>query len=149
MSPVAPRQYELVYIVAPEASDQEIAEVHTEVETIVARFDGQIEKSENWGKRRLAYPIDRHKEGTYVLELIAGSGDLMKELDRRLRVSDRVIRHLVIRVDEETKVAERRAAERKALRARRRSVRGLPSEPEAADAGGAAEGGQAADAAKE
>ena len=47
---------------------------------------GQIEKTENWGRRKLAYEIGRHKEGTYVLEVILGSGELMKEIDRRLKV---------------------------------------------------------------
>ena len=69
----------LIYIVTPDASDQDVAGVHAEVESIVARFNGQIENTEHWGKRRLAYVIGDHKEGTYVLELIRGSGDLVKE----------------------------------------------------------------------
>ena len=52
---------------------------------------GQIEKTENWGRRKLAYEIGHHKEGTYVLEVIIGSGELMKEIDRRLKVID--LRH--------------------------------------------------------
>ena len=70
-------------------------------------MNGQIEKTENWGRRKLAYEIGRHKEGTYVLEVINGSGELMKEIDRRLKVTDLVIRHLVVRVDEEQGVVER------------------------------------------
>ena len=150
MSPVAPRQYELIYIVTPDASDQDVASVHVEVESIVARLNGQIENTEQWGKRRLAYMIGHHKEGTYVLELICGSGDLVKELDRRLRVSDHVIRHLVVRVDEESRVAERRTAERKEWRERRRSRRGLTGDREASDPSLVAESPQqAAEAAKE
>ena len=61
----------------------------------------QLEKTDNWGRRKLAYEIGRHKEGTYVLEVIMGRGELMKEIDRRLKVSDLIIRHLVVRVDEE------------------------------------------------
>ena len=72
---------------------------------------GQIEKTENWGRRKLAYEIGRHKEGTYVLEVINGSGELMKEIDRRLKVFDLVIRHLVVRVDEEQGVIERTRSE--------------------------------------
>ena len=94
--------------------------------------------------------IGHHKEGTYVLELICGSGDLVKELDRRLRVSDHVIRHLVVRVDEESRVAERRTAERKEWRERRRSRRGLTGDREASDPSLVAESPQqAAEAAKE
>ena len=86
---------------SPEASDAQVAELHTQVEQIVQRLAGTIEKTDNWGRRKLAYEIGPHKEGTYVLEAINGSGELMKEIDRRLKVSDLIIRHLVVRVDEE------------------------------------------------
>src|SRR3954454_4491210 len=123
------RQYELVYIVAPEASEQEVADLHTQVEQIVQRFQGTFDKTENWGRRKLAYEIGHHREGTYVVETITGSGELMKEIDRRLRVTDQVIRHLVVRVDEELRVADRTRDARKSNQARRRVARGLPPEP--------------------
>ena len=122
------RQYELVYIVTPDASEQDVADLHTQVEQIIERFKGTLDKTENWGRRRLAYEIGKHREGTYVVETITGSGELMKEIDRRLRVSDAVIRHLVVRVDEELRVAERTRAARQASTARRRVARGLPPE---------------------
>jgi small subunit ribosomal protein S6 len=77
------RQYELVYIVKPDASDQEVADLHTQVEQIVQRFNATFDKTENWGRRKLAYEIGHHREGTYVVETISGSGDVMKEIDRR------------------------------------------------------------------
>ena len=89
------RQYELVYIVKPDASDQEVADLHTQIEQIVQRFNATLDKTENWGRRKLAYEIGHHREGTYVVETISGTGDVMKEIDRRLRVTDHVIRHLV------------------------------------------------------
>lgn len=122
------RQYELVYIVTPEASEQDVAELHTQIEGIVERFKGTFDKTENWGRRRLAYEIGKHREGTYVVETITGSGELMKEIDRRLRVNDAVIRHLVVRVDEELRVADRTRSARQATSARRRVARGLPAE---------------------
>jgi small subunit ribosomal protein S6 len=122
------RRYELVYIVSPDVSDDQVAALHDQVQAIVTRYNGQIEKTENWGRRRLAYEISHHKEGTYVLEVILGSGDLMKELDRRLKVVDDVIRHLVVRVDEEQRVVERVRSRRQAFVARRRTARGLPPE---------------------
>jgi len=122
------RQYELVYIVTPEASEQEVADLHTQIEQIVQRFNGTFDKTENWGRRKLAYEIGKHREGTYVVETITGSGELMKEIDRRLRVIDNVIRHLVVRVDEELQVAERTRSARQASSARRRVARGLPPE---------------------
>ena len=122
------RQYELVYIVTPEASEQEIADLHAQIEQIVQRFNGTLDKTENWGRKRLAYDIGHHREGNYVVETITGSGELMKEIDRRLRVIDQVIRHLIVRVDEELRVAQRTGEARKAFVARRRVARGLPPE---------------------
>jgi len=122
------RQYELVYIVTPDASEQEIADLHTQIEQIVQRFGGTLDKTENWGRKRLAYDIAHHREGNYVVETITGSGELMKEIDRRLRVIDQVIRHLIVRVDEELRVAQRTAEARKQFTTRRRVARGLPPE---------------------
>jgi len=130
------RQYELVYIITPDASEQEIADLHTQIEQIVQRFQGSLDKTENWGRRRLAYEIGHHREGTYVIETITGSGELVKEIDRRLRVIDQVIRHLIVRVDEELRVAERTRDARKATQARRRTARGLPPEPQPGEARG-------------
>ena len=124
------RQYELVYIVSPDATEQEVADLHTQIEQIVQRYNGTFDKTENWGRRKLAYEIGHHREGTYVVETITGSGELMKEIDRRLRVIDQVIRHLVVRVDEELRVAERTRDARKSTQARRRIARGLPPEPQ-------------------
>jgi len=122
------RKYELVYVVSPEASDDQVAELHSQVDAIVQRMNGQIEKTDNWGRRKLAYEIGRHKEGTYVLEVINGGGDLMKEIDRRLKVIDLVIRHLVVRVDEEQGVVDRTRANRTESSRRRRVARGLPAD---------------------
>lgn len=120
------RQYELIYIAASDATDQQIADLHTQVEEIVGRFSGKLDKTDNWGRRKLAYEIGPHKEGTYVLEVMTGSGEMMKEIDRRLRVSDQVIRHLTVRVDDENRVIERTRTQRKEESQRRRVARGLP-----------------------
>ena len=120
------RKYELVYVVSPDATDEQVTELHTQVEGIAQRMGGTIDKTENWGRRRLAYEIGRHKEGTYVLEVIDGSGDLMKEIDRRLKVTDLVIRHLVVRVDEVQSVIDRTRTRRSEVSRRRRVARGLP-----------------------
>ena len=120
------RKYELVYIVSPDATDDQVTELHTQVDSIVQRMHGQLEKTDNWGRRKLAYEIGRHKEGTYVLEVINGDGELMKEIDRRLKVTDLIIRHLVVRVDEEQAVVERTRSLRNDTSRRRRVARGLP-----------------------
>jgi small subunit ribosomal protein S6 len=120
------RKYELVYVVSPDATDEQVTALHDQVQATVARFNGEIEKTENWGRRKLAYEIDHHKEGTYVLEVINGGGELMKEIDRRLKVVDHVIRHMVVRVDEEQRVVERARTVRQTEQERRRVARGLP-----------------------
>lgn len=136
----APRKYELVYIVSPEATDEQVAALHEQVEGTVQRLNGTLLKTENWGRRKLAYDIAHHKEGVYVLEVIEGGGELMKELDRRLKVADEILRHLIVRVDEEERVVGRRVTERKERRAARRVARGLPPEEEEAPAAAGDEG---------
>jgi small subunit ribosomal protein S6 len=125
---MAHRQYELIYVLTPDIGEQDVTDLHGQVEAIAARFGGRLDKTENWGRRRLAYEIGHHKEGLYVLELLTGPGEMIKELDRRLRVMDAVIRHLIVRVDEALRVAERDTSRRKAEVARRRLARGLPAE---------------------
>src|SRR5438067_9366452 len=120
------RQYELVYLLPPETSEQQAGELHEQLAAIVSKMNGQIEKTDNWGRRKLAYEIGKFKEGVYVLEVINGSGELMKELDRRLKVIDEVVRHLIVRVDEEKKVVDRTRSKRQSESERRRVKRGLP-----------------------
>lgn len=127
------RQYELIYITAPEVTDEVLTELHAQVVGIAERFGGTVSKSENWGRKRLAYEIAGQREGVYVMETIDGPGAMTAELDRRLRVTDAVIRHLIVRVDEDLAIAERAAANRKASMATRRVKRGLPPEPTEAE----------------
>jgi small subunit ribosomal protein S6 len=123
------RQYELVYIALPDSSEEVLADLHQQVAGIVERFGGTIDRTENWGRRRLAYDLNNQREGTYVLEVITAPPAMTTELDRRLRVLDVVMRHLIVRVDEELAVAERARTRRKTATAARRVRRGLPPEP--------------------
>ena len=123
---MADRQYELVYILPPDTTEQQATELHEQVAGVVSRMHGRLEKMESWGRRKLAYEIGHHKEGVYVLDVIHGSGELMKELDRRLRVMDQVLRHLIVRVDKEQQVVERTRSKRQSQSQRRRVKRGLP-----------------------
>ncbi len=131
------RQYELVYIVSPTATEQELTDLHGQVEATVARFNATLARTENWGRRKLAYEIGGHKEGSYVLDVIDGGGDVVKELDRRLKVNEHVLRHLFVRVDEELRAAERLKSRRHAD-AERRGQR-KPAEAPAAPAAPAEE----------
>ena len=123
------RQYELVYIAQPDASEEALADLHTQIAAVVDRFGGSVEKTEPWGRRKLAYEINRQREGVYVLEVLNGPGAMTAELDRRLRVLDLVMRHIIVRIDEDLAKAERAKANRKALTVARRLRRGLPAEP--------------------
>lgn len=120
------RTYELFYILKPDATEQEVADLHTQVAGIVERMGGAITKTDTWGRRRLAYEIHHQKEGFYVLEVITGSGELMKEVDRRLKVTEGLLRHLIVRVDEAEEKTERTRSKRLAESRRRRVARGLP-----------------------
>ena len=123
------RTYELIYVLKPDAPETEVADMHKQVADIVERLGGTIDKSENaapWGRRKLAYEIGHHKEGFYVLEQITGSGELMKEIDRRLKVTEGLLRHLIVRVDEASIKADRARTKRLEESRRRRVARGLP-----------------------
>lgn len=123
------RTYELVYVVQPDATEQQVNDLQTQVEQIVQRMGGSLEKPELpgfTGRRRLAYEIGHHKEGLYVLNVIKGGGDLVKEIDRRLKNVEILLRHLVVRVDEAQIKAERARTKRTEESRRRRIARGLP-----------------------
>ena len=126
----AARTYELIYIVTPDATEEQIAAIHDQVEQTTKKMGGSLVKTDNWGRRKLAYTIQHHKEGVYILETIEGGGELMRELDRRLKVVDQVIRQLIVRVDEEQRVVDRTRTRRQTFQERRRVARGLPPRPD-------------------
>ena len=66
------RQYELIYITAPDVTDEVLADLHSQIVAIAERFGGTVSKTENWGRKRLAYEIAGQREGVYVLEVIDG-----------------------------------------------------------------------------
>jgi len=128
------RVYEVVFIVDPGAQEEDVARLTDNLRTIVTNGGGTVTKSEVMGRRQLAYSIGRNNEGIYVLFEIEGSGSEIAELERRMRVSDQVLRYLTVRVDED----RQRAEKLKARRARKAAKR-----PFAAAAGGAGGGSQA------
>ena len=118
------RQYELVYIVAPTATDAEVEALQTEIAELVKEFGGVVENTDVWGRRKLAYEIGHHQEGIYVVQLLNGPGEMVRELGRRLRVRDQVLRHLTVRVDEDLRKVRRAVEKKKASAQRRRAARG-------------------------
>lgn len=121
-----PRQYEVVFIVDPGADDDEVNRLTENHKQIVTDQGGVITKSESWGKRPLAYEILHKTEGTFVLMEIEGSGSEIAELERRMRVNDRIIRYLTVRVDEDRRRAEKFKDRRTRKVAKRPTSRGGP-----------------------
>ena len=113
------RQYELMFIVDPDAADDEVAKLTEGLKQIVTDQGGTITKEENLGRRQLAYEILHKKEGIFVDLEIEGSGREIAELERRMRVSDRILRYLTVRLDED----RRRADKLKDKRARKAAKR--------------------------
>ncbi len=107
------RTYEIVYIAAPNTSDDDLAKLNAQLEKVVSDAGGTIAKTDNWGRKKLAYKIGKHDEGIYVVLYIEGSGQEIAEVERRLRVNDAIIRHLSVRTDEDLKRAAKLKKRRK------------------------------------
>ena len=127
------RQYELVYIVAPTATDADVEALQAEVTGLVQKLGGTVGNTDVWGRRKLAYEIGHHTEGIYIVQLLDGPAEMVSELGRRLRVRDQVLRYLTGRVDEDLRKSRRVVEKRKATVRRRRAARGKPPLPEVAD----------------
>ena len=106
------RQYEVVFIVDPTADEDEVARLTDSFKQIVTDQGGVITKSETMGRRQLAYEILHKTEGSFWLLEIEGSGREIAELERRMRVNDRIIRYITVRVDEDRRRAEKFRAKR-------------------------------------
>ena len=123
------RHYEIMFIVNPNAAEEEIDKINTQLEGIINSGGGKVEKIEKMGKRRLAYDVDKHREGFYVLFVIAANGDIVKECERRLRVMDAVIKYITVRTDEDA----RRFEKIKNFRQKRAARRGTGRKPAPAE----------------
>ena len=97
------RTYELMFIVRPDMTDEDLDKLVSTLGTAVTSSNGTVKSVEKMGKRRLAYTVRRFHDGIYVLMVIEGGGPVMHELERRLRVTEPVIKFLTVRVDEEHK----------------------------------------------
>ncbi len=106
------RTYELMFIVRPDMSEEEQDKLISNLETQVGNAGGTVKSVERMGKRRLAYLVRRFQDGIYMLMVLEGEGGMVKEVERRLRVTEPVIKFQTVRVDEEQK----RLAKIKAIR---------------------------------
>jgi small subunit ribosomal protein S6 len=122
------RIYEELFIVKPDAPDEEVDQFVEQLRTQLTTAGATVDKIDKWGKRRLAYKVDKYREGNYVLFQFSAGPDVVKELERRLRVSDVVIKFLTVRIDQTMKRLEKRKKDRE-KRASRRPVSAPASAP--------------------
>ncbi|MCB1023607.1 MAG: 30S ribosomal protein S6 [Acidobacteria bacterium] len=106
------RVYEVMYIAEPDSKEDVITKLNEEIIKLVEGEGGTIVKTDDMGKRPLAYRIKKFTEGYYYLFEIEGSGREIAEVERRMRVNDKIIRYLTVRVDEERKTALKVEAKR-------------------------------------
>jgi small subunit ribosomal protein S6 len=130
---VSERTYEILFVVDPNLGEPEVDVLAAQVQGYVEKEGGRVSKLEKWGKKRLAYTVGKHREGSYVLVVADGAATLVKEVERRIRVTDGIFRFLTVRVDEDLRKAERSKALRTAQEERKRSrqaARGASAEAE-------------------
>jgi small subunit ribosomal protein S6 len=117
------RTYELMFIVRPDMTDEDLDKLISTLQSAVPGLGGTVQKVEKMGKRRLAYTVRRFHDGIYVLMVVDGGGPMIHELERRLRVTEPVIKFLTVRIDEEQK----RLGKIKALRDAKKKVSAQPA----------------------
>ncbi len=122
------RGYELMFVVVPTATDEELEKLIVQLEGVVKSANGEVLSIERMGKRKLAYRIEKYDEGLYVLFNVKAGGELVKEFERRLKVADLVLRFVTVRVDE----TQRRVEKVKMARLRRARKKSSGVQPEAA-----------------
>jgi len=108
------RTYEVMFIVRPDIGEEDLDKLVSTLESQVSAAGGTVKNVERMGKRRLAYMVRRFQDGMYVLFTVEGGGDAIHELERRLRVTEPVIKFLTVRVDKEQSRLAKLKARRKA-----------------------------------
>jgi len=119
------RTYELMFIVRPDMTDEDLEKLISTLETTITTASGSVKSIDRMGKRRLAYMVKKFREGLYILMTVEGTGAVIHELERRLRVTEQVIKFLTVRIDLEQK----RLDKIKALRDAKKKVSAQPAAP--------------------
>lgn len=134
------RVYEELFIVKPDAPEEEVKAFVDQVQNVITTGKGKIEKLDDWGVRKLAYRVSKFNEGHYVLIVFSSSPELVREVERRMRVADLVIKFITVRVDEKQKKIDKRKKAREKRAARRPAPPvAAPAAPAPAPAAAAAE----------
>jgi small subunit ribosomal protein S6 len=102
------RTYEVLFILSPQVAEEEATTLITDFKGVAEKTGATLKNEEAWGRRRLAYPIHKFNEGHYHL-FVFESDSSLSELDRRMKNSDRILRHMIVRTDEDHKRAEKLA----------------------------------------
>ena len=126
------RIYEELFIIRPDAPEEEVDPFIEQMKGIVTTAGGTVDKVDKWGKRRLAYRVDKFKEGSYVLFQFSSGPETVKEFERRLRVSDLVIKFITVRIDETLKRLDKRKKEREKRAHRKATAAPAPAQPSVA-----------------
>ncbi|HTS49971.1 MAG TPA: 30S ribosomal protein S6 [Bryobacteraceae bacterium] len=113
------RIYEELFIIRPDEPEEQIDQLIEQLTVIIANHGGNVDKSEKWGVRKLAYRVEKRSEGFYVLLQFTATPETVHEIERRLRVSDQVLKFLTVRVDEKLKKVDKRRKAREKRAARR------------------------------
>jgi small subunit ribosomal protein S6 len=126
------RIYEELFIIKPDATEEETDQIIEQMKGVITTAGGAVDKVDKWGKRRLAYRVEKHREGSYVLIQFTSSPETVKELERRLRVTDAVIKFLTVRIDETLKRLEKRKKHREKRAHRKATAAPAPAQPSVA-----------------
>jgi len=123
------RIYELVFIVKPDLPDDEVEVAVSSVQEAIESGGGTVDKVDKWGKKRLAYRVKKYADGYYVLiqYSLEEASDLPKEIERRLRVADPIIKFMTVRIDEDLKKLEKARARREARTAKKPQAAARPA----------------------
>jgi len=126
------RIYEELFIIKPDATEEEIDQIIEQMQGVITAAGGTVDKMDKWGKRRLAYRVDKHREGYYVLIQFTAGPETVHELERRLRVTDAVIKFLTVRIDESLKLLEKKKKRREKRAHRKATAAPAPAQPSVA-----------------
>ena len=140
------RVYEELFILKPDLPEEEVEAYIEQIKGIISTGKGAIDKVDNWGVRKLAYRVNKYAEGRYVLVQFSSDPDLVHEIERRMRVSDQVIKFITVRIDEKLKKIAKRKKARDKRAARRPAPAPMAAAPSVAPAMPAAPAAPAAPA---
>jgi small subunit ribosomal protein S6 len=123
------RVYEELFIVKPDAPDEEVDGFVDQIKQVITSGKGTVDKVDKWGIRKLAYRVSKYNEGAYILVVFSSGPELVHEVERRMRVTDLVIKFITVRVDEKQKKIDKRKKARDKRAARRPAPQAAPAMP--------------------